>query len=267
MIQQRNNILWFKFNGLFRYAIVHMGCNNLLGYYLVNEYPKSGGSWLGQMLAEAFHIPFPRNKLPLLRPSIMHGHYLDSWNISKAVILWRDGRDVLISQYYHSLFKNEKGNQYGVNKVRQELECENYHDIKTNLKSFIKYVYETPRYPRFTWKNFVDKWYCHNGVVFVKYEDLRNNTAAELQRVVKELSGMKLALPRAESIVDKFSFERQSNRKPGEEQINSFMRKGIIGDWKNCFNADAKKLFARFAGEQLIRLGYETDYSWVKNGD
>ena len=263
MIQQRNNILWFKFNGLLRHAIVHMGCNDLWGYYLVNEYPKSGGSWLGQMLAEAFQIPFPRNRLPSLRPSIMHGHYFNSWNITNAVILFRDGRDVLISQYYHSLFQNERGNQYGVNKVRQELGFENYSDIKTNLKSFIKYVYETPRYPRFTWKDFVDKWHDHDNVVFVRYEDLRNNTTVELQRVVEELSGIKLDSSKAESVVKKFSFERQSNRKPGEEQINSFMRKGIIGDWQNHFSVEIRELFDQYAGDALIKLGYERNRSWV----
>ena len=40
--------------------------------YVVNEYPKSGGSWVAEMLSEALGVPFPRNRLPMLRSSILH---------------------------------------------------------------------------------------------------------------------------------------------------------------------------------------------------
>ena len=52
--------------------------SKLLGLYIVTEYPRSGGSWASQMLADYFDIPFPRNEYPKFRPSIMHGHYLYS---------------------------------------------------------------------------------------------------------------------------------------------------------------------------------------------
>jgi hypothetical protein len=40
-------------------------------------------------------------------------------------------------------------------------------------------------------------------------------------------------------------------------------RKGIIGDWKNYFTEEIKKIFIeRGGGDVLIELGYETDYNW-----
>ena len=42
------------------------------------------------------------------------------------------------------------------------------------------------------------------------------------------------------------------------------MRKGIVGDWKNHFTPASRAMFDEFAGEQLIKLGYETDNSWVQ---
>jgi hypothetical protein len=265
MIQQQNNLFWFKLNGLLRYLIVHVGCNNSLGYYLVNEYPKSGGSWLGQMLAEAVGISFPRNRLPLLKPSIMHGHYFATWNIKKAVVIWRDGRDVLISQYYHYLFKNERGNAYGVDIARSDLDFLDYNDIKNNLPKFMKHVYETKKHPKFSWSEFVNKWAELEGAVNVKYEDLRLNTSTELQKIAKKLNGIKLSDAKAQKIADEYSFESQAKRKAGEENINSFMRKGIVGDWKNYFTQESKELFAKYAGDELITLGYEKDFSWVKD--
>ena len=70
---------------------------------------------------------------------------------------------------------------------------------------------------------------------------------------------------KGQQIADEYSFENQSKRVAGNENINSFMRKGIIGDWKNSFTQASKELFAEYAGNELIKLGYEKDYSWIKN--
>ena len=231
--------------------------------YIVNEYPKSGGSWLAQMLSEALDMPFPRNRLPMFKSSIMHGHYVWPWNMKNVVILWRDGRDVLISQYYHSLFKNERGNERGVDITRKELKFEDYSDIQKNLPEFMRYVYEVKKHPRFSYSDFVNKWADNKNIVHVKYEDLRANTNKAIQRIIYALAGKNIALDDAKNISEEFSFENQSKRKAGKENIKSFMRKGIVGDWKNHFTPETRKLFSEYAGNELIKLGYEKDFSWV----
>jgi hypothetical protein len=80
-------------NALLRIGMVHM-LSGAIPLYIVNEYPKSGGTWVGQMLGRALRVPFPRNRFPVLRPSIMHGHYLRPWGMKNVVVVWRDGRDV-----------------------------------------------------------------------------------------------------------------------------------------------------------------------------
>jgi hypothetical protein len=39
-------------------------------------------------------------------------------------------------------------------------------------------------------------------------------------------------------------------------------RKGIIGDWRNHFSAEHKRVFKELAGQILINLGYEQNYDW-----
>ena len=39
-------------------------------------------------------------------------------------------------------------------------------------------------------------------------------------------------------------------------------RKGQIGDWANSFTDKHKEVFKEVAGQQLIELGYETDFDW-----
>ncbi|MEN8155079.1 MAG: hypothetical protein ABFR75_13765, partial [Acidobacteriota bacterium] len=69
---------------------------NIIPFYMITEFPKSGGTWLGQLLSSYFDIPFPRNTFPKFRKSIVHGHFLpakSSGDIKKIFFLVRDGRD------------------------------------------------------------------------------------------------------------------------------------------------------------------------------
>jgi len=234
-----------------------------LPLYIVNEYPKSGGSWLGQMLGEALGVPFPRNCMPAIRSSIMHDHYYHSWGMKNVVVLFRDGRDVMVSWYHHCLFYNERGNSRLVDIVRRDLPFNDYDNVSENLPAFIEYAFTRQKHPDFSWSEFVRKWYGKQNVVYCRYEDLRVRTAEELRRVVFDLSGTELEPAIAESIADRFSFSRQAGRTPGEENKSSFLRKGLVGDWKNHFNEEARKLFDQYAGKELIMLGYETDHQWI----
>lgn len=257
MIAQQDNFFWYKLNGLLRSFIVRGGCRIFFDHFTVNEYPKSGGTWIAQMVSEATGLPFPRNRLPLFSGSIMHGHYLSTFGMKNVIIVWRDGRDVVVSQYFHWLFENEFGGS-SWKKCRADLGFQDYDDIVTNLPKFIDYVYVQKKHPRFSWSDFVNQWFGRN-VIYVKYEDMRKQPVGELMRIVNELTSEQLDPERAAEIVDKFSFEKQSGRKCGEENKNSFMRKGIVGDWKNSFSGEAIAVFKKYAGNELVKLGYEED--------
>ena len=263
MLKQKNIAIWFKFNGLLRYILMH-SLSEYLPLYVINEYPKSGGTWVGEILSDALGVPFPRNRLPMLRSCVLHGHFMQSWNIHNIVIVWRDGRDVLVSLYFYSLFDNGL-NQKLVAKCRSDLGFDNYEDIVANLPAFIEYVFEKKRHPKMSWMEFVDRWAGRRECVHVHYEDLHAQPVEELMRIVTQLSGISISRENAEAIVDNHSFERVTSRKIGEENRLSFMRKGIVGDWKNYFNMESRKHFHAYAGDALITLGYEEDSAWVSN--
>ena len=65
------------------------------------------------------------------------------------------------------------------------------------------------------------------------------------------------------AVVERFSFANQAQRQPGDEDVESFVRKGIVGDWKNAFTREAAERFDHYAGRELIALGYEQDRSWI----
>lgn len=119
-------------------------------------------------------------------------------------------------------------------------------------------------WPRHTWPAFVGQWAaaperaCH-----VTYEDMRANPQDTLIRLCRELAGVELRQSRVAEIVDKYSFEKQSGRLPGEADNASFVRKGVVGDWKNHFSHEAAEILEHYAGHELRLLGYEADNSWV----
>lgn len=262
MIQQQDNILWFKFNSLLRYYIVYGGCSLCSKHYTINEYPKSGGSWIGEMIAELINVPFPRNRLPIFSSSIMHGHYYYKLSMQHPIIIWRDGRDIIVSQYYHYLFKNDKGNSIIVDETRKNLMFSDYENIQENLPKFMQYIYNQKKHPRFNWTEFVQKWYGLDDVIYTKYEDMKVKPEEELARVIYELTKNRLDEQIIKNTINHYSFTNMSGRKEGEENTQSFLRKGVAGDWVNHFNDESKKKFKELAGKELIKLGYEQNNEW-----
>jgi hypothetical protein len=255
-------VLSARANELVRLSMVHL-LSGAVPLYVINEFPKSGGTWVGQMLGRALGVPFPRNRFPVLRPSIMHGHYLSPFGIKNAVAVWRDGRDVMVSWYHQQLLPHEHRNDAQVERTRREVSFKDYENVYENLPAFIEYAFTKPHSPSFSWTDFVHRWHQLNNVVHVRYEDVRRDAPGELRRVVRELTGTNLDREAATAIADEFSFERQSRRRSGEEDKKSFLRKGVVGDWKEQFSQEAREVFDRHAGRELILLGYEKNHEWV----
>ena len=93
-IERRNVRWWHMLNAATRLAILRGATRPFSDNVIVNEYPKSGGSWLSQMLSASLGLPFPRNRLPMLRSCLMQCHVVNPVGMRKVVVVWRDGRDV-----------------------------------------------------------------------------------------------------------------------------------------------------------------------------
>lgn len=126
------------------------GCAGWRPYYTVNEFPKCGGTWIGEMLSQAMDVPFPRNRLPSLRPSILHGHYVRPIGMRNVVLVWRDPRDMLVSFYYHSYFRNELFNAPLVARMQRALPFDDVNDIQANLPVFLEAHFERRIWPHFS---------------------------------------------------------------------------------------------------------------------
>lgn len=237
--------------------------------YLVTEYPKCGGSWFAQMLATYLEVPFVRNQRPrllFLEPCVLHGHHLYSPTFQNVFCVIRDGRDVMVSAYFHTLFHNDKNPPWAVEERRNEVPFNNYENVEKNLPLFIEFMFteHSQGLFHFRWDEFVSSWINEDAPV-VKYEDMLEDAASALYGALEKVTGETPDIERLREIEHQFSFENIAGRKRGQEDTKTFLRKGVAGDWKNRFTQEACEVFDRFAGETLIQLGYEENREWIKD--
>lgn len=270
MIAQKNMFAWHKFNGLIRRLIL-LSPPVKRNSVMVNEYPKSGGSWLTLMLGDIMQLPFARNRLPYMKTGqIFHGHYMSRELLKgmKLVTLWRDGRDVLVSLYYHSLFYNDVGNKVGVDYMRKRVPFDNYVDISENLPAFIEFMASGNGKPGYEWADFVQEWHGCEYSLHVKYEELYDDCKSVLLSILDGL-GMPTTESKIMNAMNRYSIKNVATKSVSGAPLSnnskmSFIRKGGYGGWREYFTRDAARLFDETSGQSLIDLGYESDHSWVE---
>jgi hypothetical protein len=240
-------------------------------FYYVTEYPRSGGSWLGCMLADALQVPFPRNPiLPVGFSCVVHNHWRYNPRLRRVFYLFRDGRDVMVSLFFHRMRRIAQGRSPAARRRSERLFGRGYdaNDCIGLLPRFIEEEFRHPRDARLNWREHVLSWYDERRrprVVYLSYERLLADPAAELQATVNEATGRTLDPWLVATAVEKFSMHRMTGgRRSGDEDRSSFIRKAAPGDWVNHFSAEASELFADLAGDALIALGYAADRSWAE---
>jgi sulfotransferase family protein len=98
-------------------------------------------------------------------------------------------------------------------------------------------------------------WLNQPSVLTVHFEDLINDRAATLNRIIDHfLASIPLEAPR-QLIFESLESSINPSRSPT-------FRSGKTGEWKKHFTEEHKKIFKNVAGDLLVRLGYEKDNDW-----
>ncbi|MFC1819414.1 sulfotransferase domain-containing protein [Thermodesulfobacteriota bacterium] len=168
----------------------------------------------------------------------------------RFLTIYRDPRDVVISAIFYAANIEEYKGGWG-KEFRQLSE-------KDKIMVFFQRseVYITK----------MEKWLETPTAYSLKYEDLKESPVKELLSVLDYL-GIARSESKIKQVIEKNSFETISGRKPGDEQKDKILRKGIVGDWKNYF--DNHQCIEMFKNAQngrwnrlLVKMGYEDTLDW-----
>ncbi len=264
-----------------------------LRYSYVGGYPKSGTTWIAQMVAHYLDRPYVATGYPpyVFLDSLVHHHWRYEPALDHSIQVLRDGRDVLISLYMNVMMnyseRNEKlgslknspwlkwmvGNigYYATYRKRlQRLYGTHFDpwDTARNLPRFVEEEVRRPFQPaaKVPWSTHVMEWKTRGKqTIFVKYEDALADGRGTMQKALEAFLLQEVSIPDLEYTLQRFSFKRKTGRDRGTEDRKSFSRKGVSGDWRNYFSKESRQIFDHYAGQALIELGYEPDHAWVEN--
>ena len=226
---------------------------NEFPFYYVSEYPKSGGTWVAQMLADYLQVPFPQHYcLPIAHEAVLHNHWrYDPRLAPRTVHVMRDGRDACVSAFYHLRRVGRDPGEFG--------------------PDFIDWWATHPMGGAgVTWGQYCREWaegcYSHKET---RYETLSSiYLLDEIALAIENVTGGRRACTsNLKATIGKYDFAKQTRgRLRGTEDASSPLRKGIVGDWRNHFDDECVRRFKRHFGEDLIVLGYENDIDWPHPG-
>jgi hypothetical protein len=211
---------------------------------------------------------FVGDKSPLISLHIME-EISEIYPEAKVIHIIRDGRDRAISSTHRAWRRARRGQLHGI-APEQLVKAETHGKNPTEIVEAGEEVFsedEIRGHAQY-WNERVGRAVEDGPALLgsnyteVRYEDLLERTPEETRRLLGFL-GADTSRDVVEHCVNAASFEALSKgRQPGEEDVSSFYRKGVAGDWKNYFSERDKQIYKEIAGELLVRLGYEKDFDW-----
>ncbi|XP_069742892.1 amine sulfotransferase-like [Narcine bancroftii] len=233
---------------------------------IVVTYPKSGTVWMQQILSlicsndnlaeaqseltvnlvpwiEVERLPFKGSLLSPLYVTHLPYHLIPK-NLKKGngkvIYVARNPKDVFVSLYYF----------------------QNYLTLLESTSSFEDFLekFIDGKVLIGSWFDHVREWYKHKDefdFLFLTYEELQQDFRTSTQKLCDFL-GKKLDEDKLEMVVEECSFKAMlanpmANYKhiPNKNPNGTFLRKGIIGDWKNHFTVAQSERFDKIFEEKM----------------
>ena len=250
-------------------------CQRLYRYphrnLLITALPKSGSTWLENMLLDIpghfrwFPRAFNRQTLKdpdfheLPRSEILHPP--PGYTVAKVhsgpsphnqqvlrdagrpfIILIRDPRDIAASWIHFVRIRPE--NAFHDETQGLDVPARIDHFADTLLHRFLDWAV--------TWQTVAPQCRGH----LVRYEDLLADPRAQLRGILNHLE-VNLDDDWIQRTVTRHSFKATTGRDAGEADPQAFHRKGIRGDWLNCFTPANIARFRAVDDGRMARLGYD----------
>lgn len=163
--------------------------------------------------------------------------------------IFRDPRDVVVSHVFYVTDMEAHHVHHEYYQSLPDFDARLQVSIKGRPDAGIEFPHIADRFAPYL------GWLDRDEVLSIHFEELINERASALSRIVDHLL---LRVPlqiSKESILDSLEASINPRRSPT-------FRSGKSGEWKKYFTEEHKKMFKKVAGDLLLRLGYEKNNDW-----
>ena len=171
---------------------------------------------------------------------------------AKYIYIARNPKDVAVSQYYHA--RGWKFFQY------------------TGTWDHFYSMFISGKVECGLWFDHVLEWWKHKddpNVLFMKYEDMKKDTVSAVRRVADFAGNGELKPEIIEEIAKRSSFASMKSNPAANHSWSAqhrnpeepaFLRKGVVGDWKNHFTAEQLAEFDAVYAERMKHTGLDFEF-------
>ena len=219
--------------------------NNRKDYFFSDDFKKTWSYFLRKLILNRIYSQFKDLSKTIIikepNASLASPKISESLPNSKFLIILRDGRDV-IDSLVSARTENGWVTKYDDHPPLSDESRLSF--IQLQCKTWVK-----------TMEIIMKAYNSHPKGLrhLVKYEDLRNNTPKEFEKILRFLGISKNQLE-IDKITEKFSFEKipAEDKGKGKQQ-----RSATPGKWKENFSEEEKALIKKLMDQKLREFGYE----------
>ena len=164
--------------------------------------------------------------------------------------VYRDPRDMLVSQVYFATDMHEEHGMHGYYQSLPDFGARLKAAITGVEQDGVKMVNVRQRYEG------VFQWLAQPDVLCMRFEDLINQRDWALNAMLDQVehTGYRIPTPREKALAI-----LTDAIQPGKSHT---FRSGKTGGWRDHFTVEHKALFKDVAGDLVVRLGYERNNNW-----
>jgi len=213
------------------------------GYFFSDLYKNTWKYYIRKLILNRIHAQFQDLSKKIIAPDPEGSEgadiLTDCLPQSKIVFLMRDGRDS-VDSIMDAYGKKTWYTKMGLNPPLESGRLVTVKRISTRWVKRMEIIMNA-------YEN-----HSENLRMKVKYEDLRNNTVNELEKIY-DFIGINILKKDLKLLVDKFSFEKIPKNKRGTGKVT---RSAQPGKWKENLSEEEKTTMQNIMGETLKKLRY-----------
>uniref|UniRef100_A0A8C9VF29 Sulfotransferase n=1 Tax=Scleropages formosus TaxID=113540 RepID=A0A8C9VF29_SCLFO len=226
---------------------------------VIATYPKAGTTWMSEIVDQLFFGEIRRESSS---PSIFDRvPFLEFYQIESLLTSPRLIKTHLPVQLVPQSFWEQNCRMIYVARNPKDIMVSYYHfdrmnKIQPDPGAWEEYIdkFNTGQLVFGSWYDHVQGWWeksrSYSRICYVFFEDMREDPAREISRLCSFL-GLSPNETQKKEVLRKTGFEEMkksmadalSNNDEFDESVSPFMRKGIVGDWKNHFTVAQNEAF------------------------